>query len=173
LDQNNPAEQRDTPISSSHLTALETDVLGLFVELLRIIGQPRSYAEIYGLLFISPRPLAMDHLIERLGMSKGSASQGLKFLRQAGAIRMAYVAGDRRVHYEPVAELRHLATGFLRDQFLPQLENSQARLDQIAERVRKLPPEDRAHVSRRITMLQSWGKKTRKLLPIILRILET
>ena len=172
LDQNAPIEEGGTASSTSRLTELETEVLGLFVQLSRMIGQPRSYAEIYGLLFISAQPLAMDDLIERLGISKGSASQGLKFLRTAGAIRMAYVAGDRRVHYEPVAELRHLVTGFLRDQFLPQLENSQARLDEIAERVRKLPAAERAHVSRRITMLQSWGKKTRKFLPIIVKILE-
>lgn len=122
------------------LTALEAEVIHLFVELGRLLGQPRSYAEIYGLLFISARPLAMDHLIERLRLSKGSASQGLKFLRNAGAIRPVYVAGDRRVHYEAVAELRNLATRFLRDQVLPRLDAGLDRMDRIAELVRKMPP---------------------------------
>src|SRR5881296_1941262 len=80
------------------LSELETEIIDLFVQLSRLFGQPRSLAEIYGLLFISARPLAMDHLIERLRMSKGSASQGLKFLRNIGAVRTVYVAGDRRAH---------------------------------------------------------------------------
>src|SRR5882724_4174156 len=98
------------------LNPLETEIIDFFFQLSRLLGQPRSLAEIYGLLFISARPLAMDHLIERLNLSKGSASQGLKFLRNIGAIKTVYVAGDRRAHYEAVAELRNLVTRFLRDQ---------------------------------------------------------
>jgi DNA-binding transcriptional regulator GbsR (MarR family) len=120
-------------------------VIGLFVQLSRIIGVPRSYAELYALLFLSPRTLTMDEMIQRLGISKGSASQGLNFLRKAGAIRMAHQPGRRAAQYEAVAELRHLAAGFLQDQILPQVEDSQDRLDQIARMVAKLPAEERAH----------------------------
>src|SRR5438876_12324214 len=84
------------------LNPLETEIIDLFVQVSRLLGQPRSLAEIYGLLFISARPLAMDDLIERLHMSKGSASQGLKFLRSVGAVKMVYMPADRRVHYEAV-----------------------------------------------------------------------
>src|SRR5881392_2903241 len=78
------------------LNPLETEIIDFFVQLSRLLGQPRSLAEIYGLLFISARPLSMDDLIERLQLSKGSASQGLKFLHSLGAIHMVYVPGDRR-----------------------------------------------------------------------------
>src|SRR5215471_15145463 len=86
--------------TSTGLNPLEVEIIDLFVQVSRMLGQPRSLAEIYGLLFISARPLAMDDLIERLRLSKGSASQGLKFLRNLGAVKMVYVAADRRVHYE-------------------------------------------------------------------------
>ena len=151
--------------------SLEAEVIGLFVQLSRMLGQPRSYAEIYGLIFISARPINMEEMIERLGISKGSASQGLRFLRKAGAIKMVYVHGERRVHYEAVAELRHLVTGFLRDQIMPQLESSRDRLDHIAELVHKLPAEKRSKVAGRITMLQSWAKRTRRFVPLVLKLL--
>src|SRR6266704_2978128 len=89
------------------LNPLETEIIDFFFQLSRLLGQPRSLAEIYGLLFISSRPLAMDDLIGRLQLSKGSASQGLKFLRNLGAVKMVYMPADRRVHYEAVAELRN------------------------------------------------------------------
>jgi DNA-binding transcriptional regulator GbsR (MarR family) len=150
---------------------LEAEVIGLFVQLSRVLGQPRSFAEIYGLLFISGHPLAMDHLIERLHLSKGSASQGLKFLRNAGAIKMVYVPGDRRVHYEAVAELRNLVTRFLRDYVVPQLDASEARLQQIAGMVKQMPADKRERIVPRVIMLQSWGKRTRKFLPVVVKLL--
>ena len=116
-------------------TDVEREVIAHFVDLSRALGQPRSYAELYGLLFISPRPLPMDDLVARLNISKGSASQGLKFLRDIGAVRAVELDDDRRTHYEAVAELRHLAGRFLRDQIGPQLVGNEARLERLADGV--------------------------------------
>jgi len=159
------------PSANGAVTELEAEVIGLFVQLSRVLGQPRSFAEIYGLLFISGHPLAMDDLIERLNLSKGSASQGLKFLRNAGAIKMVYVPGDRRVHYEAVAELRNLVARFLRDYVVPQLDASEARLHQIAGMVKQMPAGERERIAPRVTMLQSWGKRSRKFLPVVVKLL--
>ena len=171
LEEKRQARTVKAPKPAARLSPLETEIIDFFVQLSRLLGQPRSMAEIYGLLFISARPLAMDDLIERLQLSKGSASQGLKFLRSIGAVRMIYVAGERRVHYEAVAELRNLASRFLRDQIVPHLDNGQARLERIAEMVKQLPPEQRARVNGRVKMLQSWGRNGRRFLPLVLRIL--
>jgi DNA-binding transcriptional regulator GbsR (MarR family) len=146
-------------------------MIGLFVQFARLLGLPRSLAEIYGLLFISVTPLPMDELITRLALSKGSASQGLRFLRNAGAVRMVYVPGDRRVHYEAVAQLRQLGTRYLRDQILPHLDAGLNRLEQIGQMVKQLPPDQRARISPRVTMLHSWEKKTRRVLPLVVKLL--
>ena len=169
---NTASEEANQAAPSKAWDGLEAEVIGLFVQLSRIIGQPRSYAEIYAVLFMSPRPMTMDELIARLGISKGSASQGLSFLRKAGAVRMLTVAGRRAAHYEAVAELRRLASGFLQDQILPQVEDSQNRLNQIVEMVATLPARERARASRKITMLQSWGKRTQQFLPLVADMIE-
>jgi len=171
LEEKAPARSvKDRP-PPARLSPLETEIIDFFVSLSRQLGQPRSLAELYGLLFISGRPLAMDDLIERLQLSKGSASQGLKFLRHIGAVRMVYVAGERRVHYEAVAELRNLAARFLRDQILAHLDGSLDRIDRLPGLVEDLPPDERELVRARIGMLESWQKKTRKILPMLLKIL--
>ena len=158
-------------VSARRLDQLETEVIDFFVQLSRLLGQPRSFAEIYGLLFISAHPMAMDDLIERLQLSKGSASQGLKFLRNMGAVRTVYVPGERRVHYEAVAELRNLTTRFLRDQIVPHLDNGRERLDRIAGMVKQLPSDERGRINGRVKMLQSWGNNGRRFLPLLVRIL--
>ena len=171
LEEKAPPQAVKEPKPAARLSPLETEIIDFFVQLSRLVGQPRSLAEIYGLLFISGRPLAMDDLIERLQLSKGSASQGLKFLRNIGAVRMVYVAGERRVHYEAVAELRNLVTRFLRDQIVPHLDNGQARLERIAAMVKQLPAEERARINGRVRMLQSWERNGRRFLPLVVKVL--
>ena len=125
----------------------------------------------YGLLFISEHPLAMDDLVERLNVSKGSASQGLKYLRSMGAVKSVDLPDARRVHYEAVAELRNLMTGFLRDHIIPQLDGNHLRLEKITGMVKDLPLEDRARINGRVNMLQSWGKRGRTFLPMVVEIM--
>jgi DNA-binding transcriptional regulator GbsR (MarR family) len=171
LEEKQPGKPVKRGGSAVRLSPLETEIIAFFVQLSRLLGQPRSLAELYGLLFISGRPLAMDDLIERLQLSKGSASQGLKFLRNIGAVRMVYVGGERRVHYEAVAELRNLATRFLCDQIVPHLDNGQARLERIVDMVKQLPSEQRARINGRVKMLQSWERNGRRFLPLVAKIL--
>ncbi len=153
------------------LNPLEIEVVDLFVQLSRVLGQAPSLGEIYGLLFISPRPQAMDDLMARLNLSKGSASQGLKFLRGLGAVRPIYVPGDRRVHYQAEAGLRNLAGSFLREKLEPHLGNGVERLSRLKALLKDLPPEERDHAHRRIDILRSWSKNSRRVLPLVLRLL--
>lgn len=153
------------------LSPHELEVIDLFVQYSKALGQPRSVAELYGLLFVSPKPLAMDDFIERLQLSKGSASQGLKFLRDLGAVRMVYVAGDRRAHYEAVAALRKLVSSFIEKQFLPHFAEGEARLARLEDSLGALPDAERAHVTQRIQMLRSWSANGRRMLPVLLKLL--
>lgn len=161
----------DVASDTKVLSSVELEVIDLFVQYSKALGQPRSVAEIYGLLFISPRPLALDDFTERLQLSKGSASQGLKFLRDLGAVRMVYVAGDRRAHYEAVAALRKLVSSFLEKQFLPHFAEGEARLERLEGSLQSVPAADREHVLQRIQMLRSWSGNGRRLLPVLLKLL--
>jgi DNA-binding transcriptional regulator GbsR (MarR family) len=153
----NPIETVDTPEGArpARLNPVEVEIIHLFVQLSRALGQPPSVAEIYGLLFVSPKPLPQDDFPERLNLSKGSASQGLRYLLDLGAVRTVYVAGDRRVHYEAVAELRNLVNRFLRQQVLTYFDDSEDRLDRIQAGARELPGAEREFALGRIRMLKS------------------
>src|SRR5581483_3237514 len=100
------------PVSGrrAELSELEVEAIDLFISFVRLLGLPKSVGELYGLLFVSPVPLSMDALMDRLQMSKGSASQGLKLLRSFGAVRSVYMAGDRRDHYVAEFDLSRFAT---------------------------------------------------------------
>jgi DNA-binding transcriptional regulator GbsR (MarR family) len=97
--------------------------------------------------------------------------RALRYLRKAGLLRLVYVPGDRRLHYEAVAELRTMVIGFVRDQILPQLANAESRISRLAEVVRKLPREQQGQLSGRVATLRRWGRKSRTLAPMILKLL--
>ena len=156
---------------SSRLSPVEAEVIEFFVEISRALGQPPSYAEIYGLLFISPQPLTMPDIYERLQISKGSASMGLKFLREIGAVRELEFDHSKRTHYEAVAELRRLAGRFLRDQISPQLAGSEARLARLEQQMGDLPAPVRGYAKSRIAVLRSWNRNSRKILPLVVKLL--
>jgi len=145
------------------LNPVEAEVIHLFVQLSRALNQPPSVAEIYGLLFVSPRPLPQDEFGQRLNLSKGTASQGLGYLMDLGAVRTVYMAGDRRVHYQAVAELRHLVERFMSQRILPYFEDSGTRLERIAENAQSLTGESRKHALARIKLLQSCIRATTAL----------
>lgn len=169
----NPIETAARPegAQAARLNPVEVEIIHLFVQLSRALGQPPSVAEVYGLLFVSPKPLSQDDFIGRLNLSKGSASQGLRYLLDLGAVRTVYVAGDRRVHYEAVAELRNLANRFLRQQVLTYFDDSKERLERIQSEARELPDGEREFALERLRILRSWQRNARMLLPVVLAIL--
>ena len=163
----------ENPVENRGLTPLELEVIGLFVRLAQLAGLPKSVGEIYGLLYASPRPLAMDDLMVRLNLSKGSTSQGLKQLRAFGAIRNVYVAGERRDHYVAEIHLRNLVSGFLREQLQPHLASGSERLERISRLGERLPPAERKLIQERIAKLRSWHSQGQKIIPVILKLLRT
>jgi DNA-binding transcriptional regulator GbsR (MarR family) len=163
-----PALQSDKTV----LSAWETSMIDVFVRAASLIGLPRSIGEIYGLLFCASKALTFDELMERLQISKGSVSQGLKVLRQLGAVKLHYVPGSRRDHYKPELSMKRLVHGFIKDQFEPHLLSGSQRLDNIDALIQEEGDEaSRAHALDRLGTLRSWQKRTRKLMPIVMAVL--
>ncbi len=147
-------------------------MVNIFVDGARILGLPPSIGEIYGLLFISPTPLALDDFVERLGISKGSVSQGLRMLKGLRAVHEVESASDRRTYYEPAIELKRLAGGFIREQVRPHFKSAETRIRDLAEKAQEIDdPESRKFLRARIERIDTWRRSTTKLLPILQKLL--
>ena len=155
------------------LSGVEVGVIDFFVSAVKVLGMPKSIGEIYGLLFVSPRPLPLDALCQRLNMSKGSASQGLKLLRAFGAVKAIYQAGDRRDHFTAEIELKRLAAGFMREQIQPRLTHGEERLSQLNQLSHTLPANSEGEFQReRLAKLGRWSDRSREVLPLIGGLLD-
>ncbi|WP_411845365.1 MarR family transcriptional regulator [Roseibacillus persicicus] len=158
--------------SESGLTEIESATIAYFCDGVRVLGLPPSVGEIYGLLFISQKPLSQADFVERLGISKGSASQGLSLLKALGALNEAKGPDSRRNYFEANLNLKRLVGGFIRNQVRPHLRSGEAKLDGL-QSIAELEedPEQRAFVQERLGKLERWSQRGQMVLPILQRFL--
>ena len=158
--------------ASTGLEPWETALIESFVRAAGLIGLPRSIGEIYGLLYCASEALTFDQIEERLGISRGSVSQGLKTLRQLGAVKLAYQAGSRKDHYIPELSVERLVRGFVKDQIQPHLSSAEERFTHAEDLIAsERDPARRAHAQQRLNTLRTWQKRAQKLLPLALTVL--
>lgn len=154
------------------LDPLEQQVVAFFVDGVRVLGLPRSIGEIYGLLFISQTALSLDDLVQRLHISKGSASQGLRALKSLGAVREVSSESERRTYYEPSIELKRLAGGFIREQIRPHLESGKTKINRLSKTTQDISdPVRRKFINERVDRLETWLRSSGRVLPVLQKLL--
>jgi DNA-binding transcriptional regulator GbsR (MarR family) len=151
---------------------LEIESIDFFVRMMSMLGMPRSVGEIYGLLYFSRSPLPMDQIVSRLGISLGSASQGLKTLRSLKAVRSSYVPGDRRDHYLAETEFRRLFSNFIKEEILPHMESAQDRINRMEDSLSELNAGDDEFYKIRIEKLKRLSRAGSRLLPALAGLLK-
>ena len=72
-------------------------------------GLPRSVGEIYGLLYLSTKPMSAPEIGAALSISKGSVSTGTRQLLALGFIQKVWLQGERKDYFEAVIELGEMA----------------------------------------------------------------
>ena len=159
-------------VRAETLSEIERQAISFCCDGVRLIGMPKSIGEIYELLYISQDPLSLDDLVAKLGISKGSASQGLKVLRTLGAIREVEGVDSRRTYFEADLRLKQLVGGFIRQEVRPHLQSGEAKLQSLAEAAaNEDDPVAREFYQDRIAKLNRWSKKARLVLPLLQKVL--
>ena len=147
------------------VVAFERAMVDFFVDAAELLGVPKSVAAIYGIVFASPAPLSFADIESRLDISKGSVSQGLRVLREVGAVKEVSTAKDKTELFEPDLELRKLVGRFLENRLKRQLDEGGSKLANLN---RAIPGKngDAAILKRRMVSLNDWHRKAKALLPI-------
>lgn len=161
-----PSEFPDT------LEPWESEMIVLFTSVGNMFGFRKSVGSIYGYMFCQDVPLHLEGIMTRLGMSKGTVSQGLNFLKKSGAVKLAFVPGDRREHFVPEIGLKRLVSGFLRDQVYPHMESGEDRLENLETIVKDAGERTPEVIHERIKRLRSWHKQAKMLLPFVQKFID-
>jgi DNA-binding transcriptional regulator GbsR (MarR family) len=69
-------------------------------------GINQFMAQLYGVLYLSDKPLSLDDLAERLKASKGNISLNIRELEKWGAVKNIWVRGSRKDYYAAEQDIR-------------------------------------------------------------------
>jgi len=85
-------------------------------------GLNKVMGQLHALLLASEKPLTLDDMCERLGISRGNASMNIRALKEWGIIRKVRVKGDRKDYYEIDEDIWRVITHFVRERKKRELE---------------------------------------------------
>jgi len=78
-------------------------------------GFPKAMGAIYGAVYLSPEPISLDELVERVGVSKGSVSTNVRTLERLGMVHKHLKLGDRKDYYLAETDFWKVAKGVLKE----------------------------------------------------------
>ena len=142
--------------SARVLTPTELGMVKTWVELADALGLPKSLAQIYGLIFTSKKPVSAQDCVDALKISRSSAGQGLKSLRDIGAIRAAFHLGARREAFVIEPDLGLVMQGMTKGRVAPAFESFFAQTALIEQ---SLNPHTDQFLMSRIQKLHRWRIK--------------
>ena len=158
------------PSRTAQVGSTEDSILHLCVKLCAILGLPKSVGLIYGAVFVSARPIEAGEICKKLKISRGSVSQGLKFLRELGAIRVEGDNGTRAEHFVTEDHLRKAVATFITKKIAPAFE-------ELGEEVVRLEKDPNVNLPQelreKLETIRRWHNHGQLLLPLVTGFLRT
>jgi len=115
-------------------------------------GINRTVAQIYALLYLSPKPLTADEIGETLAVARSTVSTGLHELQGWGIVKVVHVLGDRRDHFEAMSDVWEMFRTIIRERKSREIDPLLAMLSESVAEADK----DDAHVRAKLrAMLDS------------------
>ncbi|OGV63283.1 MAG: hypothetical protein A2498_13875 [Lentisphaerae bacterium RIFOXYC12_FULL_60_16] len=128
------------------------------------LGLGRVLGQIYAFLYFTPHPRTLDDLTHALGISKGSASMGVRQLAQWGALEPVWVKGDRKDYYRARDNFGRILKNILQDMAGKRLEASAMALTEAEHAIHPHPspgidPDSEAFIQQRLETLRAFQHK--------------
>ena len=117
-------------------------------------GTNRTVAQIQALLYLSPKPLRADEIVEILAVARSNVSTSIRELQSYGLVRMTHVLGDRRDYFESLHDVWELFRVIIEQRKKRELNPTLSMLRQCAKEVENEKDTDEVTKDRIRNMLQ-------------------
>ena len=92
-----------------------------------------TVGQIYGLLYMSSKPVSLNEMVEKLRISKGSVSTNVRILESWGAVRKVWVDNSRKDYYEANPETLSIIMSRLKEGLNRRMEDARIRMADVEE----------------------------------------
>ncbi len=124
-----------------------------------------TVGQIYGLLYMSEDPVSLNEMVEKLGISKGSASVNIRILESWGAVRKVWVDNSRKDYYEANPDTLRIIGNRLKEGLKKRLGEAKQRLSSVEKKV-SLNNKDMVFYKKRINETREMYSKIVSLLDL-------
>lgn len=131
---------------------IEDEALAPWVDLADRLGVSRSLGQLYGLLFMANRPMTAQDCVDALEISRSSAGQGLKALKELGAIKSNFRTGDRSERFIIEPDLGLFLSKILEGRLMPAFTTFFAAMQSVSAKGGAVAPD-------RFQKLERWQQK--------------
>lgn len=100
---------------SDSVHELQHGTMGTMGRITSFWGFSKIMGQLYGLLYLSPKPLTLDEMAENLSISKGNVSINIRALERWNMVRRVWVKGDRKDFYEAETDFWKIIRGVLKE----------------------------------------------------------
>jgi len=101
------------------------------------MGVGRVLGQIFAWLYFSPEPQSLDDLTNALGISKGSASMGVRQLEQWNALEKVWVKGSRKDYYRAKDYFGRIVKSAVLDLVGKRMETSSSILKEASDELKE------------------------------------
>ena len=117
-------------------------------------GTNRTVAQVQALLYLSPRPLCAEEIVDALSVARSNVSTSIRELQSYGLVRMTHVLGDRRDYFESLHDVWELFRVIIAQRKQRELNPTLTMLRQCADEVDRESETDPVTKQRIRNMLQ-------------------
>jgi len=118
-------------------------------------GVNRTEAQIHALLYITARPLTAEEITTTLGVARSNVSTSLRDLQGWGIIRVSHELGDRRDHFESVADVWEMVRIIGEERKRRELDPTLAMLRESVAEVGQGDPSTRQRLSAMLELFEA------------------
>lgn len=142
------------------------DAVGALIE---AWGFKRNMGRMWTVLYLEDHPLSAADLTERLGLSTGAVSMLLAEMQQWGAVKKAWVVGERREYYEAETSIWKMVSRVFRERELRWIQTANEAFQQASDELQDGDDARRRLIATRITGLAQLAQVGATLLEQILQ----
>ena len=117
-------------------------------------GTNRTVAQIQALLYLSPKPLRADEIVDLLSVARSNVSTSIRELQSYGLVKMTHVLGDRRDYFESIYDVWELFRAIIEQRKQRELNPTLSMLRICAAEVKKEKQTDEVTKDRIKNMLK-------------------
>ncbi len=135
-------------------------------------GFKRNMGRMWAVLYLENRPLSAADLGDRLGLSTGSVSMLLTEMQEWGAVKKAWVVGERREYYEAETSIWKMVSRVFRERELQWIRTASEEFDEASKDAAKDPKKHDARdklIAERIAGLAQLAQVGASLLESVLQ----